>query len=166
MVRGGSPQRRSRTTRRPWPGLASGTGDPAYREAFVHELRRTQPFVPVLAAKARSGLTWRGQHLPRGHRLILDVWGTNHLPARWPDPDRFDPHRFLDDPHTPFDFVPQGGGEPAHGHRCPGEPATVAILTRFARQLADLSYEMAPDDRAYRLERVPTRPRARLSPLP
>jgi fatty-acid peroxygenase len=142
--------------------LCSTTGDPAYREAFAHELRRTQPFVPVLAAKARSNITWQGENLARGHRLILDVWGTNNLPERWPDPDAFDPNRFLDHPHTAFDFVPQGGGEPAHGHRCPGEPATVEILARISRRLADLSYEMAPGDRDYRLDRIPTRPAARL----
>lgn len=148
------------------PRLCSATGRPEYREAFGHELRRTRPFVPVLAAKARSDLTWGGHRLPRGHRLVLDVWGTNHLPERWPDPGTFDPDRFLEHPPTAFDFVPQGGGEPAHGHRCPGEPATVDILTRVVRQLADLPYEMGSGQRAYRLDRVPTRPGARLTPSP
>jgi fatty-acid peroxygenase len=51
--------------------------------------------------------------------------------------------------------------ETRHG-LCPGEPVTTDILTRVCRQLADRPYEMSAAERAYRMEDVPTRPRARL----
>ena len=138
--------------------LRTDGGEPAWREAFAHELRRAYPFVPVLAARARSSMTWQGHRLPQGHRLVLDVWGTNHVEKRWADPDEFRPERFVDETFTAFDFVPQGGGDPVDGHRCPGEPATVRILARCSQRLADLDYEVAPADRQFSMRRMPTRP--------
>jgi fatty-acid peroxygenase len=138
--------------------LRSEGGEPAWREAFAHELRRSYPFVPVLAARARSSMTWQGHRLPQGHRLVLDIWGTNHFEMRWPAPDEFRPERFVDQTFSAYDFVPQGGGEPLEGHRCPGEPATVQILARCGQRLADLDYEIAPADRRFSMRRMPTRP--------
>jgi cytochrome P450 len=36
-----------------------------------------------------------GVRVPRGGLVVLDVHGTDHDPEHWPDPDRFDPDRFL-----------------------------------------------------------------------
>jgi len=143
-------------------GLCTVTGTPADREAFAHELRRTCPFVPALAARARSEVTWQGHRLRRGQRLVLDVWSTNNLPSRWPQPAVFDLHRFTRNLHTAYDFIPQGGGDPAHGHRCPGEPVTIRIIEVCAQHLADLAFTMSPDDRTYPKTAIPTRPKARL----
>src|SRR5204863_395049 len=92
------------------------------------------------SARVSEGVRRR---LPQGHRLVLDVWGTNHVEKRWADPDEFRPERFVDETFAAFDFVPQGGGDPVDGHRCPGEPATVRILARCSQRLADLDYEVA-----------------------
>jgi len=141
-----------------WRDRVGSHGSAADREAFVHELRRLYPFVPALAAKARTSFEWNGFRLRRGQRIVLDVLGTNHDPQRWPDAGSFDPERFLRTPPSAFDFVPQGGGEPVQGHRCPGEPSTIAILGVCARGLADLDYDMRPEDTCFPPERMPTRP--------
>jgi len=141
-----------------WRDRVGSHGNAADREAFVHELRRFYPFVPALATKARTSFEWNGFRLRRGERIILDVFGTDQDPVRWPDPGSFDPERFLRTPPSAFDFVPQGGGEPVQGHRCPGEPSTIAILAVCARGLADLDYELRPEDTRFPLERMPTRP--------
>jgi fatty-acid peroxygenase len=141
-----------------WRDRVGSHGNAADREAFVHELRRLYPFVPALAAKARTSFEWNGFRLRRGERIVLDVLGTDHDPERWPDPGSFDPERFLRTPPSAFDFVPQGGGEPVQGHRCPGEPSTIAILGVCARGLADLDYDLRPEDTRFPLERMPTRP--------
>jgi hypothetical protein len=106
-----------------WRDRVGSHGNAADREAFVHELRRLYPFVPALAAKARTSFEWNGFRLRRGQRIVLDVLGTDHHPERWPDPGSFDPERFLRTPPSAFDFVPQGGGEPVQGHRCRVTPA-------------------------------------------
>lgn len=112
------------------------------RRAFVQEVRRLAPFVPALAGRTRTATEWSGHSLHRGRRVILDVPGIDTDESLWPDPHTFDPARFLDEEVDPYELVPQGGG-PAEGHRCPGEPATIAILeatvTAFAQE-----HERAP----------------------
>ncbi len=118
--------------------------------------RRLAPFVPALTGLVRRSATVDGIRLEPGDRVLLDVPGTDTSPAAWPDPLLFDPHRFDDEDPGPWTFVAQGGG-PIDGHRCPGEPATVAVMARTMEALApcDLRVEgTAAVDRT----RVPTLP--------
>jgi fatty-acid peroxygenase len=135
-------------------------GDERAVEAFVHEVRRLYPFVPVLAARARQEQDVLGIRVPRGGLVVLDVHGTDHDPAHWPDPDRFDPERFLGAPVDPDTLVPQGGGDVVTGHRCPGEGVTLTMLAVAVRALARLSPAMPPQDLGYDITRIPTRPRS------
>jgi fatty-acid peroxygenase len=135
-------------------------GDDAARVAFAHEVRRRYPFVPILAARARTEQDVLGVRVPAGGYVILDVDGTDHDPAHWPDPDRFDPGRFLEPPADHSSLVPQGGGDLRKGHRCPGEDATLVLLEEAIRRLALTSLDLPPQDLAVDLTRVPTRPRS------
>ena len=56
----------------------------------------------------------------------------------------------------PWSFVPQGGGYADAGHRCPGEPATVALLAATLRVLDDVGYDVQRAD--YDVGRIPTVP--------
>jgi len=128
-------------------------------EAFAHEVRRRYPFVPALAGRIRRRGEVLGRPVSEGQLLVLDVDGTDHDPAQWPDPQEFRPERFADLEPDPYRLVPQGGGEPT-GHRCPGEPLTVRLLATTVRVLAGVPYEAAPA--AYRPDRIPTLPQRRL----
>jgi fatty-acid peroxygenase len=143
-----------------WPACRDRlrAGDPAYTEAFVHEVRRFYPFAPFVGGRAARALTWGGEHVPAGAMVLLDIFGQNHHPELWPDPYRFDPDRFLGRRPGPFDLVPQGGGDPATGHRCPGEGNTVALLAALALRLARLEYEVPEQDLTIPLDRIPARP--------
>ncbi len=134
-------------------------GDEAALDAFAQEVRRLYPFVPVLAARARAAQDVLGVPLPRGGLVVLDVHGTDHDPAHWPDPDRFDPTRFLRGAVEPDALVPQGGGDVATGHRCPGEGVTLTMIAVAARALAALPARFPSQDLDYDLSRIPTRPR-------
>ena len=59
-----------------------------------------------------------------------------------------------------FAFVPQGGGDPAAGHRCAGERVAVELLKGAVRALASLRYGVPDQDLRYPLTRIPTRPRS------
>ncbi|MFD8535594.1 cytochrome P450 [Streptomyces rubrogriseus] len=135
-------------------------GDGAYATAFAHEVRRFYPFAPFLGGRTVTELTWHGQSVPAGGILLLDVYGQNHDEELWGDPYDFRPERFLDRPPAPDELVPQGGGDPAAGHRCPGERVTVGLLESLAVRLARLDCTVPEQDLRIPLRRIPTRPRS------
>lgn len=139
------------------PLLRDGHGAADRRTAFGHEVRRTCPFVPALAGRARRPAEIDGTRVEAGDLLVLDVPATNHDPHLWREPDEFLPERFAEREPDPFGFIPQGGGDPANGHRCPGEPLTVRLLSETARVLAGVEYEPAKGT-AYDSRRIPTLP--------
>jgi fatty-acid peroxygenase len=133
-------------------------GDREFAEAFAHELRRFYPFAPFIGGRAVRDLTWRGERIPRHAMVLLDLWGQNHDEELWGDPYAFRPERFVGHRPGPFELVPQGAGDPATNHRCPGEPFTVAILRTLATRLARLDYTVPDQDLTISLRRVPARP--------
>jgi fatty-acid peroxygenase len=135
------------------------TGGPRYAEAFAHELRRFYPFVPFLGGLAAKDLRWRDERIDEDTLVLLDVYGHHHDPDLWPDPYVFDPARFEDGgPAGSELLIPQGGGDAATGHRCPGEDITVALLRVLSVRLARLDYGVPPQDLSIPLSRTPTRP--------
>jgi fatty-acid peroxygenase len=109
-------------------GREPGASHDEVLTAFAQEVRRAYPFFPAVMARARHDFAWGGVHFGEGDRVLLDLYGTNHDPALWRDPQSFRPERFLGDAPPPFAFVPQGGGDVATGHRCPGEGITLALM--------------------------------------
>lgn len=59
-----------------------------------------------------------------------------------------------------WDLVPQGAGDPRTGHRCPGEPFTVALLAELCTRLAGLDYDVPDQDLTISLGRTQARPRS------
>ncbi|MDF1605399.1 cytochrome P450 [Nocardioides sp. YIM 152315] len=131
--------------------------DPEHRVEFGHEVRRTCPFVPALAGRAVRRAQIADTTVEPGDLIVLDVPGTNRDPDHWAEAERFLPERFAGVMPDPFAFVPQGGGDPTTGHRCPGETLTVRILSETARVLAGVDYEPVTDT-AHDPTRIPTLP--------
>lgn len=128
-------------------------------ERFVQEVRRFYPFFPFLGAIVRQDFEWRGFQFNEGTRVLLDLYGTDHHPTIWIDPETFRPERFLDWDGGAFDFIPQGGGDHYTHHRCPGEWITIAVLKSVVRQLVDgMDYNVPDQDLAYDLGEIPSLP--------
>ncbi|NEY33616.1 cytochrome P450 [Streptomyces sp. PRKS01-65] len=136
------------------------SGEAGFATAFAHEVRRFYPFAPFLGGQAVTDLTWQGRHVPAGGLVLLDVYGQNHDERLWKDPYVFRPERFLDHPPGRDELIPQGGGDPRTGHRCPGEAMAVGILETLAQRLAALDHRVPPQDLTIPLNRIPTRPRS------
>lgn len=132
--------------------------DPARVRAFVQEVRRYWPFFPAVAGVARRDLVWREHVLPRGSRVLLDLYGTNHHPGLWHDPHRFRPERFLARTPGAVPVVAQGGGDMRRGHRCPGEDVTVLLMESLARRLAALRWHAPQRNLSLDLSRIPALP--------
>jgi fatty-acid peroxygenase len=91
--------------------------------------------------------------------VLLDLYGQNHDTGLWPAPYDFRPERFLGRPIGDFDLVPQGGGDASTGHRCPGEPVTLALLAALGQRLGRLDWSMVqPQDLRIPLRRIPAVP--------
>jgi len=145
-----------------WPAYRNRLreGDPVFIEAFTHEVRRFYPFAPFVGGRAVKELSWWAERIPAGALILLDLYGQNHDARVWPHPYRFDPDRFIGRRIGAYDLIPQGGGDPATGHRCPGEEITVALLNTLVPRLAWLEYEVPEQDLTIPLNRIPTRPRS------
>jgi fatty-acid peroxygenase len=131
-----------------------------YTDLFLQEVRRFYPFTPFLGARVRAPFEWQGLRFARGTLVLLDVHGMNHDPRMWSDPEVFRPERFAAWQGGRFDFIPQGGGDLATGHRCPGEWITmhnIALALHFLTRCA--TYEVKRhQDLSVDLTRIPTRP--------
>ena len=138
--------------------------DDEFLEAFAQETRRYYPFAPFLGAMVRHDFEWKGHQFTEGDTVLLDLYGTNHDPKSWNAPEQFRPERFLEETVTPYNFVPQGGGDPAQGHRCPGEEITVAIMKASLSFLVkELDYSVAKgQDLTINTVRMPTLPASRM----
>jgi cytochrome P450 len=142
------------------PAHRGRLADDDYALAFTHELRRFYPFIPFLSGRATRDLLFQRVNIPDGALVLLDVYGQHHDPRVWPDPYEFRPERFLGRPVGPYELVPQGGGDPRTGDRCPGEKITVSLLGTLVQRLARLEYYLPPQDLTIDLSRIPARVRS------
>ncbi|HEV7957269.1 MAG: cytochrome [Microbacteriaceae bacterium] len=138
------------------------SGNDSDLENFVNEVRRFYPFFPVVGGRATTSFEWNGHKFGIGDWVLLDLYGTNHDGGIWSDPDRFRPERFRDWNGDRGTLIPQGGGDVAHGHRCPGESITVELMKEAVRQLArHLVYSVPDQDLRVSLRRFPAIPESR-----
>jgi fatty-acid peroxygenase len=137
--------------------LAAPDGDTA-RELFAQEVRRFYPFVPALAGRLTRPVEWGRMRLRQGAAVVLDVVGTNHDQRLWTRPESFMPERFGSGIPNEYEFVPQGGGRPDTGHRCPGEPLAVELVKATVGTLARYDYDLAAGSRGIDDRRIPTAP--------
>jgi len=49
-------------------------------------------------------------HLAKGSKVIYSQYMTHHLPELYPNPERFDPDRWLSTEPSPYAYLPFGGG--------------------------------------------------------
>lgn len=102
-----------------YPGLSELRSATAL-DAVFRESMRLRPPVPVIARAAHKDTELCGRFIPQG-AFVVTLTGANHrLADVWPDPDRFDPGRFID-PAGRRDsprmaWMPFGGG----AHACIG----------------------------------------------
>ncbi|XP_053444125.1 cytochrome P450 1B1 [Nycticebus coucang] len=68
-----------------------------YVMAFLYEAMRFSSFVPVTIPHATTASTSiLGYHIPKDTVVFVNQWSVNHDPVKWPNPEDFDPTRFLD----------------------------------------------------------------------
>lgn len=138
------------------------TGDDNDLELFVQEVRRFYPFFPFVIARVRRAFEWKGYRFPKGRKVILDLYGTNHDTRLWEQPEEFRPERFRQWSGSAYDFIPQGGGDHYKHHRCPGEWITIELMKVAVRLLCQsMHYDVPRQNLRISLSRMPAMPKSR-----
>lgn len=137
--------------------------DEKYAQMFVQEVRRFYPFFPFVVALVKKDFTWKGFTFEEGTLTLLDLYGTNHDPEIWKNPDLFNPERFAKWEGNPYDFIPQGGGDYFMGHRCAGEWVTLEVMKVSLDYLANrMEYEIPNQDLSFSMVSLPSIPQSKI----
>jgi cytochrome P450 len=117
-----------------------------YLDAVVKESARLTPVATGVLRLVRRPVRIGGVALPAGVTVSPSISLVHHRADVWPEPERFDPDRFLGARPSPFTFFPFGGGE----RRCLGAAfATWETKLVLARVLERADLRLAP---GYRMQ--------------
>lgn len=113
--------------------------DLTYLDAVCKESLRIHPVIPGIGRVLKQPTRVGGVDLPAGVAIGCSIYLVHFDPVTWPDPERFDPTRFLDHKPTPYTFFPFGGGL----RRCIGEAFALyemrVVLAAILRELEPVS---------------------------
>ena len=131
-------------------------GELELTERCAKEVLRLYPAVPLAIAQAVTDVRLGHIEVPRGTRIDLSCYVQHRLPWHWPEPQHFDPDRFLRPPsfgtYLPFSLGPHT----CLGMQCDDRAAAVArtagdeLRVRTARRsTAAESPDLAASRRAH-----------------
>ncbi|WP_102275528.1 cytochrome P450 [Cytobacillus massiliigabonensis] len=134
-----------------------------YAELFIQEVRRFYPFFPFVSALVKKDFMWKDYTFEKDTLTLLDLYGTNHDPNIWDNPERFNPERFANKVENLYDFIPQGGGDYFMGHRCAGEWLTIEVMKVSLDYLVNkMEFELPKQDLSYSMVSMPSIPQSRI----
>jgi cytochrome P450 len=81
-----------------------------YLDAVINETMRLDTVVPNVGRELQAPMKIAGRDLPKGVVLAPCIYLTHRRADLWPEPERFNPARFLDARPNPYGFFPFGGG--------------------------------------------------------
>ncbi|XXG89556.1 hypothetical protein AAC387_Pa12g1530 [Persea americana] len=123
-----------------------------YLDMVVKESMRLHPPAPfLLPRESMEDCRVNGFHIPRGTRLMINAWAIGRDPDAWPNPEEFNPERFIgtqiDVRGHDFQLVPFGSGR----RGCVGMQLGLTIVRLILAQLIhcfdwELSAGMSPAD--------------------
>jgi sterol 14-demethylase len=122
-----------------------------YLESAIKEALRLHPPLILLLREATVPFEVEGYTVEPGTLVGASLSLSNRLPEAFPDPDTFDPTRYLDprneDIQNPWNWIPFGAGR----HRCVGANfAMMQLKAIFSVLLQDWTFEMAQPPESYR----------------
>lgn len=93
------------------------TEDNQYRQATILEVQRNRTVIDFAGRHVYAPVVELGQwRIPRGHSVSVAIGRAHSNEREFPDPERFDPERFIGERPNVFAWIPFGGGT----RRCVG----------------------------------------------
>ena len=114
-------------------------GEDEYLEAVVKETLRLRPILPLVARRLTEPMEIGGHLLPAGVRVTPCIYLIHRRPDVYPEPRRFRPERFLEQPAGTYTWIPFGGGV----RRCLGASFAMFEMKAVLSQLV-ASRSLAP----------------------
>lgn len=120
-------------------------------EAALKETLRLHPPLIILMRVVQEEIELAGHSIPVGTVVAASPRVSNRIASDFPQPDSFDPGRYLDprqeDLHNRWTWIPFGAGK----HRCVGNAfAMMQMKAIFSVILRDYEFEMAQPSEDYR----------------
>jgi len=85
-------------------------GREEYLTATIKETLRLRPVISIVLRKLTEPVEIGGYELPAGVAVAPCVYLAHRNPEVYPEPERFRPERFLDNPPGTYTWIPFGGG--------------------------------------------------------
>jgi cytochrome P450 family 135 len=85
-------------------------GDDDYLDAVVKETLRLRPVLPIVIRLLQEEMEIGGRRLPAGVAVAPCIYLVHRRPDVYPEPERFRPERFLEQPAGTYTWIPFGGG--------------------------------------------------------
>jgi len=117
----------------------AAAGSDAYLTATIQETLRLRPVIAIVIRHLTEPVEIGGYELPAGVSVTPCVYLVHRNPEIYPEPDRFLPERFLEDPPGTYTWIPFGGGV----RRCLGASFAQFEMAVVLRELVK-RYEIRP----------------------
>jgi cytochrome P450 family 135 len=85
-------------------------GDEEYLDAVIKETLRLRPVISLVLRKLVEPMEIGGRLLPAGISVAPSIYLVHRDPEVYPEPERFRPERFLEQPAGTYTWIPFGGG--------------------------------------------------------
>jgi cytochrome P450 family 135 len=85
-------------------------GSEEYLTATIQETLRLRPVIAIVIRRLTEPVEIGGYELPAGVSVTPSIYLVHRNPEIYPEPDRFLPERFLDNPPGTYTWIPFGGG--------------------------------------------------------
>ena len=105
-----------------------------YLQATLCEVQRASGMMAVVGTNAIQDIEIAGYHVPKGTFVAINLAKLHHDEREWPEPEKFEPERFLDSDGKFVGWSKVNGFLPfAVGRReCPGQSLAKIMLFTFA----------------------------------
>ncbi len=120
-----------------------------FRQAFILELQRSRTVIDFAGRNVAASHFELGEwHVEHGSNILVSIADLHDNADIFPNPERFDPYRFVDSKPPTFAWLPFGGGT----RRCIGAAfanTEMHVVLRTALQHFEIETDDKPDEKVH-----------------